>query len=164
MAQETQRVLKENAVVCCFSPCLEQVARNIKAFTPGFYDIRTVTFTLKTYETREQELRTPGSDDDHGGWSEQGKAKRRKNELSRKDLRKLQRNVGQERKEVAERRGGEHRGRVIRTKGMLHSKAFASMKGNTSYLTFARRRSGGMMEVGEAEEDINAKVKSCTIG
>ena len=116
MAQETNRVLKENAVVCCFSPRLEQVARNIKAFTPGFYDIRTVTGTLKTYETREQKLKTPGFDDDDGGWSEQGEAKRRKTELSRKDLRKLLKNVGQERKEVAERRGNvedELLGRIV---------------------------------------------------
>lgn len=148
MGAELERVLKPNATVCCFSPCLEQVSRNVAMLNNAFYDIRTVTVTARTYDTREQVLVTPGFDEhtedetvENGLSDGDGNTrKRRRVEMTERQLRRSQKSAGQERVEIEQRGGGKHRGRVLRADVRLRSRPFSSMKGHTSYLTFARRR------------------------
>lgn len=64
MGKEINRVLKKDAPVCIFSPCIEQVQKSCTMLRElGFHSLRTVTAPVRTYETREMRLATPGFDD-----------------------------------------------------------------------------------------------------
>lgn len=157
MGDEVRRVLKPDGVVCTFSPCVEQVNRTCDMFREtGFHSIRSVTAPMRTYETREMILHTPGFDeleqaDDtkemvngvgngegHGEIGGDRKRRRVEDGVSEKMLRRAGRTAAAERLAVAAL-SGSHEGRVKRPAVRLHSKPFPSMKGHTSYLTFARR-------------------------
>lgn len=175
MGEEIARVLKPNGTVCTFSPCLEQVQRSAEMFRKGpFHSVRTVTAPVRTYETREQILGTPGfdqlqeslRDSDDPASSDEGsrQLKRQRIEMSGSTRRKLK-TAGAERLEMADKNDGRHDGRVIRVAGRLHSRPFSSMKGHTSYLTFARRKRGDVKsEVRNNREGLNFAVGKVPTG
>lgn len=139
MGGEVARVLKPNGVVCCFSPCVEQVQRSCEMLRRGgFHSVRTVTAPMKTYETRELIEGTPGFDEME--CEVDGSSARKRRRVSEKDLKRLSRTAGRERVEVAQ--SGRHDGRVVRADMALRSRPFSSMKGHTSFLTFGRRARG----------------------
>lgn len=158
MGAEIARVLKPNGTVCTFSPCIEQVQRSVEMFRKGpFHSVRTVTAPVKTYETREQMLGTPGFSGlclDHevsaAESSEQDGPEKKKMRtdfesdasVGMTSIRRRSRTAGAERLAMANLGEGRHDGRVKRVATRLHSKPYSSMKGHTSYLTFARRRHG----------------------
>lgn len=168
MGPEISRVLRPDGRVCLFSPCVEQVQKSCDMLrNMDFHSIVTVTCPVKTFETREMKLETPGFDqlklatpkengDDPsaGDPSELPPNKRRRpNDVedetnatsvngvqSEKWHRLRSRTAGAERLAIGAMYGqGRHVGRVIRPNIRLHSKPFPSMKGHTSYLTFARK-------------------------
>lgn len=157
MGKELKRVLKENGTVCLFSPCVEQVQRSCEMLRKeGFHCIKTVTGTIRTYETREQVLELPGfeqlsKDRNDESIIEEHPRKRVRLErtingngnenIDEKNKNTKSRTAGAERQAVSAL-DGRHEGRVRRPKIRLHSKPFSSMKGHTSYLTFARRGRG----------------------
>ncbi|KAF5184605.1 S-adenosyl-l-methionine-dependent methyltransferases superfamily protein [Thalictrum thalictroides] len=46
-------MLKQDGVLCSFSPCIEQVQRSSETMRMNFTDIRTFEVLLRTYEVRE---------------------------------------------------------------------------------------------------------------
>uniref|UniRef100_A0A0E0GZ26 tRNA (adenine(58)-N(1))-methyltransferase n=1 Tax=Oryza nivara TaxID=4536 RepID=A0A0E0GZ26_ORYNI len=50
-------MLKQDGVLCSFSPCIEQVQRACEAMRSCFTDIRTFEILLRTYEVREGGLK-----------------------------------------------------------------------------------------------------------
>lgn len=59
------KMLKQDGILCSFSPCIEQVQRSCETLTSSFTDIRTFEVLLRTYEVRE--WRTDSSKVDEGG-------------------------------------------------------------------------------------------------
>ncbi|GAB0490731.1 hypothetical protein MMPV_001968 [Pyropia vietnamensis] len=58
---EAGRVLAPDGRLCCFSPCIEQVARTVAvmAAAPGvWHSVETLTCTLRVWETYEAELQS----------------------------------------------------------------------------------------------------------
>ncbi|KAF5174874.1 tRNA (adenine(58)-N(1))-methyltransferase, partial [Thalictrum thalictroides] len=47
------KMLKQDGVLCSFSPCIEQVQRSSETMRMNFTDIRTFEVLLRTYEVRE---------------------------------------------------------------------------------------------------------------
>ncbi|XP_008775689.1 tRNA (adenine(58)-N(1))-methyltransferase catalytic subunit TRMT61A [Phoenix dactylifera] len=47
------RMLKQDGVLCSFSPCIEQVQRSCEALKSNFTDVRTFEVLLRTYEIKE---------------------------------------------------------------------------------------------------------------
>lgn len=202
MGAELARVLRPDGAVCTFSPCLEQVQRTCAMLREGpFHSVRTITAPVRTYETRERGLDTPGFDDLFGAdgkllpakapsggaapstfnQAQQGRTvvKRRRSDGCNgnasatnavtavlpagaggnvngvcdgdvapepdgppvtKRARRQPKTAAAERSAIAAAAGeGAHDGRVLRPSAILRSKPFSSMKGHTSYLTFARR-------------------------
>lgn len=147
MGKEITRVLKGNGTVCTFSPCVEQVQSSVEMFRNGpFHSIKTITVPVRTYETREQLLGTPGFDEldqeDSQECSDSDQSpvkKRQRTDVEFKGTKRRLKTAGAERIAVSRLGGGRHEGRVLRAKQRLHSKPYSSMKGHTSYLTFARR-------------------------
>lgn len=151
MGDEVTRVLKPGGTVCTFSPCIEQVQRSCEMFRSGqFHSMRTITAPIRTFETREQVMQTPGFDSLVSDFHDCGidmqpisrcpDAKKRKREIkSSERIARPLRTAGAERFAMSAENGGRHDGRVIRVQSRLHSKPFSLMKGHTSYLTFARR-------------------------
>lgn len=147
MGEEVRRVLCDDGAVCIFSPCIEQVQRSCQMLrSSGFHSIRTVTAPIKTYETREMVMDAPG----FGNISielESSSPSRKRARVGgsvqsgiEKTLRYRNRTAGAERLAVSSLDGeGRHIGRVIRPNVRVHSRPFSSMKGHTSYLTFARK-------------------------
>ncbi|KAM1357796.1 hypothetical protein ACFX1Q_044842 [Malus domestica] len=50
------KMLKQDGVLCSFSPCIEQVQRASETMRSSFTDIRTFEILLRTYEVREWKL------------------------------------------------------------------------------------------------------------
>ncbi|KAK9106298.1 hypothetical protein Syun_022309 [Stephania yunnanensis] len=50
------KMLKQDAVLCSFSPCIEQVQRSCETLKKDFTDIRTFEVLLRTYEVKEGSL------------------------------------------------------------------------------------------------------------
>nr|GMD37525.1 tRNA (adenine(58)-N(1))-methyltransferase catalytic subunit TRMT61A [Ipomoea batatas] len=48
------KMLKEDGVMCSFSPCIEQVQQSCEALRFCFTDIRTFEILLRTYEVRQR--------------------------------------------------------------------------------------------------------------
>lgn len=48
-----ERMLKQDGVLCSFSPCIEQVQRSAETLRSKFTDIRTFEVLLRTYEVKE---------------------------------------------------------------------------------------------------------------
>ncbi|CAN1188073.1 tRNA (adenine(58)-N(1))-methyltransferase catalytic subunit TRMT61A [Linum perenne] len=51
-----EKMLKQDAVLCSFSPCIEQVQRSCETLRSNFTDIRTFEILVRTYEVREGKL------------------------------------------------------------------------------------------------------------
>lgn len=115
---EAARVLRPGKVVCCFSPCVEQVLRTCEAARACglFHSLATVTAPVRTHDTR------PVQDEGGVGLLEAPKGRDRAKEERREA-------------EAVER----HYGRVVRDEGRISSRPFSEMKGHTSFLTFATR-------------------------
>lgn len=157
MGDELRRVLKPNGTVCLFSPCLEQVSRSVEMLREGFHSVKTVTARLRTYETREQILDTPGFGTEE---SREPDAKRRKVMITEKEMKRRNRTVGAERLAVSAMGQGKHEGRVVRAGVRVHSKPFSNMKGHTSFLTFARRC---LSSVEKKDDGRSRQRESCTL-
>ncbi|XP_057458776.1 uncharacterized protein LOC130749439 [Lotus japonicus] len=50
------KMLKQDATLCSFSPCIEQVQRSCETLRTSFTDIRTFEVLLRTYEVRETKM------------------------------------------------------------------------------------------------------------
>ncbi|KAL8127612.1 hypothetical protein AgCh_014495 [Apium graveolens] len=50
------KMLKQDGILCSFSPCIEQVQRSCETLTSNFTDIRTFEVLLRTYEVREVKM------------------------------------------------------------------------------------------------------------
>ncbi|XP_044501260.1 tRNA (adenine(58)-N(1))-methyltransferase catalytic subunit TRMT61A-like [Mangifera indica] len=48
-----EKMLKQDGILCSFSPCIEQVQRSCKSLQSNFTDIRTFEILLRTYEVRQ---------------------------------------------------------------------------------------------------------------
>ncbi|XP_042505407.1 tRNA (adenine(58)-N(1))-methyltransferase catalytic subunit TRMT61A [Macadamia integrifolia] len=59
------KMLKQDGVLCSFSPCIEQVQRSCENLRAHFTEIRTFEVLLRAYEV--QEVRRECSGDDEGG-------------------------------------------------------------------------------------------------
>ncbi|KAI5670067.1 hypothetical protein M9H77_10431 [Catharanthus roseus] len=71
------KVLKQDGVLCSFSPCIEQVQRSCEMLKTCFTDIRIFEVLLRSYEVREERLE---SWQNHGGGS-LGSRKKRKHSI-----------------------------------------------------------------------------------
>lgn len=103
------KMLKQDGVLCSFSPCIEQVQRSCETLRVDFSDIRTFEVLLHTYEVREASLRS--WEDSEEGLSAMKSCKKRQREANGVDN-SLPRSI------VAKRSG--------------------ETRGHTGYLTFAR--------------------------
>ncbi|ONK70435.1 tRNA (adenine(58)-N(1))-methyltransferase catalytic subunit TRMT61A [Asparagus officinalis] len=103
------RMLKQDGIVCSFSPCIEQVQRSCETLRSNFTDIRTFEILLRTYEIREERLRV---DDDSKG-SPVGSLPRKR--------RQSEENYGSTEKPSS-----------------IMARPCRETKGHTGYLTFAR--------------------------
>ncbi|XP_058099234.1 uncharacterized protein LOC131243723 [Magnolia sinica] len=56
------KMLKQDGVLCSFSPCIEQVQRSSETMRSDFTDIRTFEVLLRTYEVREERMKLSGGD------------------------------------------------------------------------------------------------------
>ncbi|XP_015879076.3 uncharacterized protein LOC107415290 [Ziziphus jujuba] len=50
------KMLKQDGILCSFSPCVEQVQRSCETLKSNFTDIRTFEILLRTYEVQEGKL------------------------------------------------------------------------------------------------------------
>ncbi|KDP46440.1 hypothetical protein JCGZ_10280 [Jatropha curcas] len=50
------KMLKQDGILCSFSPCIEQVQRSCETLRSNFTDIRTFEVLLRTYEVREWKM------------------------------------------------------------------------------------------------------------
>ncbi|PON84222.1 tRNA (1-methyladenosine) methyltransferase catalytic subunit Gcd [Trema orientale] len=57
------KMLKEDGILCSFSPCIEQVQRACETLRSNFTDIRTFEVLLRTYEVREGKMDSCQGDD-----------------------------------------------------------------------------------------------------
>ncbi|XP_062185886.1 uncharacterized protein LOC133889367 [Phragmites australis] len=57
-------MLKQDGILCSFSPCIEQVQRACEAMRPCFTDIRTFEILLRTYEVRDGSLKSATANED----------------------------------------------------------------------------------------------------
>ncbi|GJN37073.1 hypothetical protein PR202_gb25994 [Eleusine coracana subsp. coracana] len=106
-------MLKQDGVLCSFSPCIEQVQRACEAMRSCFTDIRTFEILLRTYEVRDGALNNATVNEDATvGPRPQ---KRKKNTSS-----------------------GENLDCIQKTSVLVRPASTA--KGHTGYLTFARLR------------------------
>ncbi|KAF8037573.1 hypothetical protein BT93_B0454 [Corymbia citriodora subsp. variegata] len=104
------KMLKPDATLCSFSPCIEQVQRSCEALRTNFTDIRTFEVLLRTYEVREVKKDSMRG---HGGSpSQQPPCKRR------------QTSEGSNKQESMS--------------STIMARPSAEARGHTGYLTFAR--------------------------
>lgn len=106
------KMLREDGIICSFSPCIEQVQRTAEVLRSNFTDIKTFEVLLRTYEVREVQMHS-GQDNEDG--SLQGSTHKRKLGASE----------------------GIH---VSETSGSpkVMARLSAEARGHTGYLTFAR--------------------------
>ncbi|KAL5540632.1 hypothetical protein UlMin_043207 [Ulmus minor] len=57
------KMLKQDGVLCSFSPCIEQVQRACETLRSNFADIRTFEILLRTYEVREGKMESCQGDE-----------------------------------------------------------------------------------------------------
>lgn len=106
------KMLKQDGVLCSFSPCIEQVQRSCEIMrTTRFYDIRTFEILLRSYEIKEGNLGTFEADE---SGSVSFPSKRKKCSIEGNN------------------------GREISSPRSVMARPSAEAKGHTGYLTFAR--------------------------
>lgn len=106
------KMLKQDGILCSFSPCIEQVERASETMRSSFTDIRTFEILLRTYEVREGKLDDFQGDEAGSLGSLPRKRRQRSNEGSN----------------------------VRETTGppTVMARPCSEAKGHTGYLTFAR--------------------------
>uniref|UniRef100_A0A0A9DGU1 tRNA (adenine(58)-N(1))-methyltransferase n=1 Tax=Arundo donax TaxID=35708 RepID=A0A0A9DGU1_ARUDO len=110
-------MLKQDGVLCSFSPCIEQVQRVCEAMRSCFTDIRTFEILLRTYEVRDGSLKSASANEED--------------------------TVGplpQKRKKFAP--AGENSDCTQKNSSVL-VRPCSTARGHTGYLTFARLRVNG---------------------
>ncbi|CAI9097107.1 OLC1v1033429C1 [Oldenlandia corymbosa var. corymbosa] len=105
------KMLKQDGVLCSFSPCIEQVQRSCEILKTHFTDIRTFEVLLRSYEVREERIE---SWENYGGGSSHKSRKRKQRSKDGID-------------------GVEGSTTVL-------AKPCSEGRGHTGYLTFARLR------------------------
>lgn len=108
------RMLKQDGVMCSFSPCIEQVQRSCETLHSNFTDIRTFEILLRTYEVREGRTVDEVGDESVPVGS-----------LPRK------------RRQCSATEGNDGMERI----SSVMAKPCSEIKGHTGYLTFARLKS-----------------------
>ncbi|XP_058750254.1 uncharacterized protein LOC131623269 [Vicia villosa] len=104
------KMLKQDATLCSFSPCIEQVQRSCDALQSCFTDIRTFEILLRQYEVREEKMESSHEDANGSNGS-----------LSRK------------RRQCSD---GNHI--VSNSTSSVMARPCGEARGHTGYLTFAR--------------------------
>ncbi|XP_010550153.1 PREDICTED: tRNA (adenine(58)-N(1))-methyltransferase catalytic subunit TRMT61A [Tarenaya hassleriana] len=104
-------MLKQDGVICSFSPCIEQVQRACEALRSNFIDIRTFEVLLRTYEVKEMKM--------GGGNNEEEEEKG----MGRRPCKRRHRS-----NEEDEDSGSQ----------MVMARPCSDSRGHTGYLTFAR--------------------------
>ncbi|EOA20788.1 hypothetical protein CARUB_v10001124mg [Capsella rubella] len=115
------KMLKQDGVLCSFSPCIEQVQRTCEVLRSDFIDIRTFEVLLRTYEVKEVKVDTSSMADqsleeDDGGLRP-CKRKHRSNEEDD--------TVSHDKSSNA-------------TSSVVMARPCSEARGHTGYLTFAR--------------------------
>lgn len=108
------KMLKQDGILCSFSPCIEQVQRSCETLRASFTDIRTFEILLRSYEVKEGNLGSFEADENGSVGSFSGKRKKRS--------------------------GDGNNEREISSSQSIMVKPSAESRGHTGYLTFARRR------------------------
>uniref|UniRef100_A0A0D9W3G7 tRNA (adenine(58)-N(1))-methyltransferase n=1 Tax=Leersia perrieri TaxID=77586 RepID=A0A0D9W3G7_9ORYZ len=111
-------MLKQDGVLCSFSPCIEQVQRACEAMRPSFTDIRTFEILLRNYEVREGALKGVVANEE----SSAGPHPQKRRKLL----------------PPAETLDG-----VIQNSSSIMVRPCSTARGHTGYLTFARLRVHG---------------------
>uniref|UniRef100_A0A7N1A902 tRNA (adenine(58)-N(1))-methyltransferase n=1 Tax=Kalanchoe fedtschenkoi TaxID=63787 RepID=A0A7N1A902_KALFE len=57
-----EKMLKQDGVLCSFSPCIEQVQRSCEVLRSSFTDIRTFEILLRSYDVREVNIKDSNED------------------------------------------------------------------------------------------------------
>ncbi|CAM8983014.1 unnamed protein product [Rhodiola kirilowii] len=52
-----EKMLKQDGVICSFSPCIEQVQRSCEVLRSNFTDIKTFEILVRSYEVREVDIK-----------------------------------------------------------------------------------------------------------
>lgn len=107
------KMLKQDGVMCSFSPCIEQVQRSCETLKMDFTDIRTFEVLLRTYEVREGKTDIGGGENGAPLGSLPCKRKKSSREI------------------------GNGRDNNISSSAIM-ARPSAEAKGHTGYLTFAR--------------------------
>ncbi|CAL1358089.1 unnamed protein product [Linum trigynum] len=111
------KMLRQDGVLCSFSPCIEQVQRSCETLRSNFTDIRTFEILLRTYEVRQGKLDSFDGDEGISTGSRPGKRKQPSSDRS-----SLQ---------------GDNGG-ILAPALPVMAKPCSEAKGHTGYLTFAR--------------------------
>ncbi|KAF8390438.1 hypothetical protein HHK36_024964 [Tetracentron sinense] len=106
------KMLKQDGILCSFSPCIEQVQRSCETLRSTFTDIRTFEVLLRTYEVREGSVECGGGDEAGSLLSRPFKRRQRSSEGSN--------------------------GRDNSSSPTVMARPSGETRGHTGYLTFAR--------------------------
>ncbi|CAA7031390.1 unnamed protein product [Microthlaspi erraticum] len=113
------KMLKQDGVVCSFSPCIEQVQRTCEVLRSEFIEIRTFEVLLRTYEVKEVKVDDGQRQDEDIGDVRPCKRKHRSNEDN---------TVSHDNSSVA----------PAATTSVVMARPCSEARGHTGYLTFAR--------------------------
>ncbi|KAJ9135354.1 hypothetical protein P3X46_032547 [Hevea brasiliensis] len=106
------KMLKQDGILCSFSPCIEQVQRYCETLRSNFTDIKTFEVLLRMYEVCERQMDCGQSDEDVSLGSPPYKRRQCSNERS-----KVQENT---------------------SSPVIMARPCGESRGHTGYLTFAR--------------------------
>ncbi|KAI8541457.1 hypothetical protein RHMOL_Rhmol08G0062200 [Rhododendron molle] len=110
------KMLKQDGILCSFSPCIEQVSRSCETLRANFTDIRTFEVLLRPYEVKEGKMESCQAD-------------------KRGSIGSLSRKRRQRSSEV-----GSNGREVSNSPTTIMARPSPEAKGHTGYLTFARLR------------------------
>ncbi|XP_058180341.1 uncharacterized protein LOC131298860 isoform X2 [Rhododendron vialii] len=110
------KMLKQDGILCSFSPCIEQVSRSCETLRANFTDIRTFEVLLRPYEVKEGKMESCQADKSGSILSLSRKRRQRSGE------------VGSNGREVSN------------SPTTIMARPSPESKGHTGYLTFARLR------------------------
>ncbi|CAL5325703.1 unnamed protein product [Camellia sinensis] len=106
------KMLKQDGILCSFSPCIEQVQRSCETLRANFTDVRTFEVLLRMYEVREGKMENSQADESVPIGSHRCKRRQRSSE------------------------GGN--GMEISSSPTVMARPSSEARGHTGYLTFAR--------------------------
>ncbi|XP_010524300.1 PREDICTED: tRNA (adenine(58)-N(1))-methyltransferase catalytic subunit TRMT61A-like isoform X2 [Tarenaya hassleriana] len=111
------KMLKQDGVLCSFSPCIEQVQRACEALKSDFIDIRTFEVLLRTYEVKE--VKMTGSDGQQRGEGMGLRPCKRRHRSNEED-------------------GDVSKDNSLSASQVVMARPSSESRGHTGYLTFAR--------------------------